>query len=92
MTIAAENRHKPLRVRAWAGRALAWWLGELGALFRDITRLVGAGERGAVTIEAGERYWILRHRQRVIGQVDRGSGEADFGVCGGARGDAAAAP
>jgi len=77
MTIAAENRPKPERARAWAVRALAWWLAELSALSRDIMRLLGADERGAVTIEAGERYWTLRHRQRVIGQVDRDSLDTD---------------
>jgi len=71
MSIAAEPRQKAARARAWAGRAVAWWLGELTALQRDAARALGAGERSAVTIEAGERYWTVRYRQRVTGQIDR---------------------
>src|SRR6185437_12639142 len=74
MTIAAENRP---RVRAWVGRAVAWWIGELAAIYGDIATASGLGRGGALTVEAGERYWVLRHRHRVIGQVDRQSGDAD---------------
>ena len=75
MTIAAENRP---RVRAWVGRAVAWWIGELAAIYGDIATASGLGRGGALTVEAGERYWVLRHRHRVIGQVDRQSGDADL--------------
>src|SRR5690242_11042875 len=68
MTIAAPHRTKA--TRAWAGRALDWWLGELRGLYRDAAPWRRAGERSTVTIEAGERYWTLRQYQRPIGQVD----------------------
>jgi general secretion pathway protein L len=73
MTIAAHHWPKVTRARARASRALAWWLGELAAAGADAARWFGAGERGAITLEAGERYWILRQRQHAIGQLDRHS-------------------
>jgi general secretion pathway protein L len=77
MTIATDHPPKAARPRALPQRALQWWVAELAALYADSARLLGLGERGAVTIEAGERYWILRQRQRVIGQIDQDGGDAD---------------
>jgi general secretion pathway protein L len=65
MTIAAHYRGRRL-----AERALSWWLGELAGLGRDAANALGLGGRGAVTIVAGERYWIVRHQRRPLGQVD----------------------
>ncbi len=79
MTLAAEHQPKDARARAWAGRALGWWLAELAALYRDAARWLRAADRHAVTIEAGERYWSLRQYQRPIGQVDWGSLDTDSG-------------
>jgi general secretion pathway protein L len=70
MTIAANNPLKGAGTRAGLGRALGWWLGELRACRDDLRRaLAQRGGRG-VTIEAGERYWLLRQGQRPIGQID----------------------
>lgn len=77
MTIAAPDRTKA--TRAWAGRALGWWLEELRGLYRDAAPWQGTGDRGAVTIEAGERYWTLRQYQRPIGQIDWQSLDPDDG-------------
>ncbi len=74
MTIAADNPAKG--ARALAGRAIGWWLAELRALFEDATRRLDPGARNAVVIEAGERYWILRQRQRPLGQIDRATADA----------------
>jgi general secretion pathway protein L len=75
MTAAADNERK----RAWgaAGRAVQWWLGELHAIWDDVTRRFDMQRRTAVVIEAGERYWILRQRQRVLGQIDRAAPDAE---------------
>lgn len=75
MTIAANRPLKGARSRVWASRALAWWVGELRACRDDIRRFVAVRGRG-VTIEAGERYWLLRQGARPIGQIDRETGEA----------------
>jgi general secretion pathway protein L len=72
MSIAGNPPLKGTGARAWAGRALGWWLGELRALYEDAARRFEAASGATVTIEAGERYWILRWRQQSIGQVDWG--------------------
>ncbi|HYM72732.1 MAG TPA: PilN domain-containing protein [Stellaceae bacterium] len=70
MTIAANNPLKSARPPARIGRALGWWLGELRGCGDDLRRWAVTRGRGTVTIEAGERYWLLRQGQRPIGQVD----------------------
>jgi general secretion pathway protein L len=70
MSIAADNT-KGARARAWAGRALAWWFAELRATYRDAARRLDIDIGNPVILEAGERYWVLRQRQRVLGQIDR---------------------
>src|SRR5437763_12119753 len=72
MSIAGNPPLKGTGARAWAGRALGWWVGELRALYQDAARRLEAASRATVTIEAGERYWILRQRQNSIGQIDWG--------------------
>jgi general secretion pathway protein L len=67
MSIAADKVKRPLGL---AGRALAWWLGELAALYREAARRLELSSRNATILEAGERYWLLRRRQRPVGQVD----------------------
>lgn len=76
MTIVANRPLKSAHSRAWGGRALAWWLGELRACADDLRRLLATRDSRGITIEAGERYWLLRQGQRPIGQVDAQSGEA----------------
>jgi general secretion pathway protein L len=73
MTAAADNEGKR---SFWAGRALQWWLGELRGTIADIAGALERKSRHGVTLEAGERYWILRQRQGVIGQIDRASLDA----------------
>jgi general secretion pathway protein L len=76
MTIAANSTLKGARLRAWSSRAIGWWLGELRATRDDLHRaLIRRGRRG-VTIEAGERYWLLRQGERPIGQIDVQSADA----------------
>jgi general secretion pathway protein L len=70
MTIAANNPLKGALTRAWPGRALGWWLGELRACRDDLRQAMATRGRRGVTIEAGERYWLLRQGQRPIGQID----------------------
>ncbi len=72
MSIAGNPPLKGSGARAWAGRAFGWWLGELRALYQDAARRLEAASRATITIEAGERYWILRRRDRSIGQIDWG--------------------
>ena len=76
MTIAANRPLKGARPRAWGGRALGWWLTELRACRADLRRFIATRGRRSVTIEAGERYWLLRRGERPIGQVDAAAGEA----------------
>lgn len=71
MTAAADNAPKGAGIRTLAERALLWWWSELRGLFDDVTRRLDPASRNAVVIEAGERYWTLRRRQRVLGQIDR---------------------
>ena len=73
MTAAAD--HEPKHVFSWARQALAWWLGEILGLGRDVARLVPWGQSETATIEAGERYWIVRAKGAVLGQVDCADGE-----------------
>jgi general secretion pathway protein L len=70
MTIAANNPLKGAGSRAGPSRALGWWLGELRACRDDLRRGLATSSRRGVTIEAGERYWLLRQGQRPIGQID----------------------
>jgi general secretion pathway protein L len=76
MTIAAHRPLKSAGSRALLGRALGWWLGELRSCHDDVRRWLANRARAAVTIEAGERYWLLRQGGRPIGQIDRQSGAA----------------
>jgi|SRR5215472_7977792 len=76
MTIAANRPLKGARPRAWVRRALGWWLGELSACRDDLRRSLAASGRSGITVEAGERYWLLRQGARPVGQVDAQSDEA----------------
>jgi general secretion pathway protein L len=77
MTIAADRKPKRARVSAAAGRAFGWWLSELRATWQAVVRWCGRGTRNRLTIETGERYWIVRHGQRVLGQLDHAATDAD---------------
>ena len=76
MTIAANRPLKGARSRAVLGRALGWWLGELRGLRDDFRRAVAMRGKHSVTIEVGERYWLLRRGGRPIGQIDINTGDA----------------
>lgn len=76
MTIAANRPLKSARPRARGGRALRWWLSELRDCRDELRRSLAMRGRRSVTIEAGERYWLLRQGERPIGQVDAQSDEA----------------
>lgn len=75
MTAAADN--EPKGARALAERALLWWLSELRATWREIADRLAFGARSDIVLEAGERYWIARQRQRPLGQIDRAVADAD---------------
>lgn len=77
MSIATDRPLKTPRALAWPGRALRWWVDELRGAWDDGVRRLQAGGGGAVTIEAGERYWVIRRKQRPVGQIDRESADAD---------------
>src|SRR5437764_3837327 len=70
MSIASDRTLKTPRPAAWPGRALRWWFGELRAVWDDVVRRLQAGGGATITIEAGERYWVLRRKQRPIGHID----------------------
>jgi general secretion pathway protein L len=72
MSIAGNPPLKETGARAWPGRALGWWVGELRALYEDAARRLEAASRATTTIEAGERYWILRRGGQSVGQIDWG--------------------
>ncbi len=76
MTAAADNAPKGTGIRTLAERALLWWWSELRGLYADATRQLGVTSRNAVIVETGERYWILRQRQRLLGQIDRATSDA----------------
>lgn len=57
-------------VHRHASSALAWWLGELRSAAADAARWVRSLDRNALTLEAGERQWILRRRHRLLGEID----------------------
>jgi general secretion pathway protein L len=76
MTIVANRPLKSARSRAVLGRALGWWLGELRACRDDLRRVLATRGRQSVTIEAGERYWLLRQGGRPVGQIDLAAGDA----------------
>jgi len=77
MSIASEHSFKNPGIAGWPGRALRWWLGELRGAWDDAMRRIHAGGSAAVTIEAGERYWVLRRKQRPIGHIDLQSFDPD---------------
>jgi general secretion pathway protein L len=63
-------------IRVRAGRALAWWLGELRSIHLDAARRLQAIARNTLTIEAGERRWVVRRKQIPVGEIDWGAGDA----------------
>src|SRR3982750_980046 len=77
MSVASDRTLKTPRATAWPGRALRCGLGELRAAWDDAVRRLHAGGGAALTIEAGERYWVLRRKQRPIGQIDREYSDQD---------------
>lgn len=77
MSIATEPSLKGARAAGLPGRALRWWLGELRGAWEDAVRRLHAGSGNTVTIEAGERYWVLRRKQRPIGHIDVQSVETE---------------
>lgn len=75
MSIAADHSRG---ARALIERAIHWWLGELQATWRDLGWVTAAiRTRNDLVLEAGERYWVLRHRQRPLGQIDRSVADAE---------------
>ena len=64
MSIAGNPPLKGTGARAWAGRALGWWLAELRALYEDAVRRLEAASGTTITIDGRERYWIHRRRDR----------------------------
>ncbi|HUZ74625.1 MAG TPA: PilN domain-containing protein [Stellaceae bacterium] len=75
MTVAADDEPKAAGVRPVVERALRWWLGELRGLYGDVVRRLDGG-RNAVVVEVGERYWMVRRRRTVLGQIDRATADA----------------
>jgi general secretion pathway protein L len=75
MTIAAHRPLKDARPRVWGRRVLEWWLGELRACADDARRYIAIRGRRGITIEAGERYWLLRQGERPVGQIDTQTGD-----------------
>jgi general secretion pathway protein L len=68
MSVAADNQVRG--ARAFAERALSWWLSELRAAWRELAPAAAFAARSDAVLEAGERYWLLRRRQQPIGQID----------------------
>jgi len=62
-----------------AGRALAWWIGELRALQADAAHRLRDIAGSALTIEAGERRWRVRRRHALIGEIDWDDGSLPAG-------------
>lgn len=77
MTIVANRPLKGAHPRAWGWRALAWWLGELRGCRDDLRRALATRGKRSITIEAGERYWLLRRGQRPVGQIDTQASSAE---------------
>lgn len=77
MSIFANERLEGVHLHA--GRALAWWLGELRSAYADAVRRLMAIAPNTLTIEAGERHWKLRRKERPVGEIDWGSGGAEAG-------------
>jgi general secretion pathway protein L len=69
MTIAAGHEPKTEGARSLLERALRWWLGELRGLWHDLAQHLDGG-RHAVVVVAGERYWMVRQRRSLLGQID----------------------
>ena len=77
MTIAANRPLKSARSRAWGSRALGWWLSELAACTHDLRRVIATNRGQGITIEAGERYWLLRRGAVPLGQIEAHADEAE---------------
>lgn len=77
MTSVIDHTSPASPSKTWPGRALNWWLDELREAYDDLARWLGLGGRRSITIEAGERYWVLRQWQQPIGQIDWQGGDPD---------------
>lgn len=75
MRIADDSAPGHPRHFRLARHAFQWWCAELAGLYHDLARHVGRDARNAVIIEAGERTWIARQRERVLVEIDRGDDE-----------------
>jgi len=67
---------KPAGIGVRAGSALAWWVGELRSIHRDAAHWLRASAPNTLTIEAGERRWVVRCKQNPIGEIDWGAADA----------------
>jgi general secretion pathway protein L len=68
MSILASEPLEGLSVRA--SRALGWWLGELRSAYAEAAHRIAAVGRETLTIEAGERRWVLRCKGGAVGEID----------------------
>jgi general secretion pathway protein L len=61
---------QPTGIRARGGAALAWWLGELRSIGRDLAHWRRAFAPNTLIIEAGERRWLVCRKQQQLGEID----------------------
>jgi general secretion pathway protein L len=78
MTTTADSAPTEARLRAFAGRALDWWLSELHGATEDVLGRLGFGDRNAVVIEAGETTWTVTYRETVLGRIELAAGNTRF--------------
>ena len=77
MTSAADRKPTRGRITATVARAFDWWLSELRAVWRDLTGWLESGGRNGLTIETGERCWVVRRGRHVLGRLDNAASDAE---------------
>ncbi|HEX3861976.1 MAG TPA: PilN domain-containing protein [Stellaceae bacterium] len=60
-------------MRAGAGRAFRWWIGELYDAACETAKWLREKRGNTLTVEVGERHWLVRRGRRQIGAIEGGA-------------------
>src|SRR5258708_1950633 len=68
MRIAVNRPIEAVRVKS--DRAFRWWIAELRAVWSETAQRLRQARGGGISIEAGERQWLLRRPKQPTANFD----------------------